>query len=90
MGHTACFASTQPGTAEKSLFPNPAPSRSPVCVVTSLMTVVHENGRVFTDDVIDHRLAFLSKGEIPPDGLKPHTDLLKAFPYIGTPHPKKS
>src|SRR5215217_514691 len=50
----------------------------------------YPNGRVFTDDVIDHRLAFLSKGEIPPDGLKPHTDILKEFPYIGTPHQKKS
>jgi hypothetical protein len=50
----------------------------------------YPNGRVFTDDVINHRLAFLSKGEIPPDGLKPHTDLLEEFPYIGTPHPKKS
>jgi hypothetical protein len=46
----------------------------------------YPNGRVFTDDVIDHRLAFLSKGEIPPDGLKPHTDLLMDFPYLGTPH----
>ena len=26
----------------------------------------YPNGRSFTDDVIDHRLAFLSKGEIPP------------------------
>jgi hypothetical protein len=33
----------------------------------------YPNGRVFADDVIDHRLAFLSKGDIPPDGLKPHT-----------------
>ena len=49
----------------------------------------YPNGRVFTDDVINYRLAFLSKGEIPPDGLKPHTDILKQFPYIGTPHPKK-
>jgi len=48
----------------------------------------YPNGRVFTDDVIDHRLAFLSKGEIPPDGLSPHADLLGAFPYLGTPHPK--
>ena len=47
----------------------------------------YPNGRVFTDDVIDHRLAFLSKGEIPPDGLRPHTDLLDEFPYLGTPHP---
>ena len=50
----------------------------------------YPNGRGFTDDVIDHRLAFLSKGEIPADGLKPHTDILKECPYIGTPHPKKS
>jgi hypothetical protein len=50
----------------------------------------YPNGRGFTDDVIDHRLAFLSKGEIPPTGLKPHTDILREFPYIGTPHPKAS
>ncbi len=50
----------------------------------------YPNGRVFTDDVIDHRLAFLSKGDIPPSGLNPHTDILSEFPYIGTPHPKKS
>jgi hypothetical protein len=49
----------------------------------------YPNGRVFTDDIIDHRLAFLSKGDIPPDGLKPHTDILKAFPYIGAPHAAK-
>ncbi len=48
----------------------------------------YPNGRVFTDDVIDYRLAFLSKGDIPPSGLKPHTDLLDEFPFIGTPHPK--
>jgi len=41
----------------------------------------YPNGRVTTDDVINHRLAFLSKGEIPPDGLKPHTDVLQEFPY---------
>jgi len=49
----------------------------------------YPNGRVFTDDVIDHRLAFLSKGDIPPTGLRPHTDILAEFPYIGTPHAKK-
>jgi hypothetical protein len=48
----------------------------------------YPNGRVFTDDVINARLAFLSKGDIPPDGLKPHTDTLKEFPYLGTPHGK--
>ena len=33
----------------------------------------YPNGRVFTDDVIDYRLAFLTKGECPPSGLSPHT-----------------
>jgi hypothetical protein len=50
----------------------------------------YPNGRVFADDVINYRLAFLTKDECPPTGLKPHTDTLKEFPYIGTPHPKKS
>ncbi|WP_327287251.1 DUF4331 family protein [Streptomyces sp. NBC_01198] len=47
----------------------------------------YPNGRVFTDDVIDHRLAFLSKGDIPPTGLSPHSDVLTEFPYLGHPHP---
>jgi hypothetical protein len=48
----------------------------------------YPNGRVFTDDVIDYRLAFLTKNECPPSGLKPHTDVLREFPYLGTPHSK--
>ncbi|HEX9167412.1 MAG TPA: DUF4331 family protein [Roseiarcus sp.] len=47
----------------------------------------YPNGRVTTDDVINTRLAFLSKGDIPPTGLKPHNDVLREFPYLGTPHP---
>jgi hypothetical protein len=50
----------------------------------------YPNGRSFTDDVINHRLSFLSKGEIPPTGLKPHTDILGEFPYLGNPHTKPS
>ena len=50
----------------------------------------YPNGRSFTDDVINHRLSFLSKGDIPPTGLKPHTDILGSFPYLGNPHPKAS
>jgi hypothetical protein len=49
----------------------------------------YPNGRVFSDDVINYRLAFLTKNECPPTGLKPHTDILKEFPYIGAPHPTK-
>ena len=44
----------------------------------------YPNGRVFTDDVINDRLAFLTKGECPPTGLTPHTDTLREFPYLGT------
>ncbi|MCX5889529.1 MAG: hypothetical protein NTY36_08760, partial [Deltaproteobacteria bacterium] len=47
----------------------------------------YPNGRRLTDHIVAHRLAMLSKGKIPPDGLKPHTDLLKGFPDLGTPHP---
>lgn len=47
----------------------------------------YPNGRVFTDDVIDYRLAFLTKGDCPPSGLAPHTDTLEVFPYLGNPHP---
>ena len=46
----------------------------------------YPNGRVFTDDVINHRLLFLSKGDVPPPGLAPHTDTLDVFPYLGPPH----
>jgi Domain of unknown function (DUF4331) len=51
--------------------------------------VRYPNGRDFTDDVINYRVAFLTKDQCPPTGLKPHTDILKDFPYIGTPHQKK-
>jgi len=49
----------------------------------------YPNGRVFTDDVINYRIAFLTKNQCPPTGLKPHTDVLREFPYLGTPHSKK-
>ncbi len=47
----------------------------------------YPNGRLLTDHIVAHRLAMLSNGKIPPDGLKPHTDILADFPYLGTPHP---
>jgi hypothetical protein len=49
----------------------------------------YPNGRSFTDDVINYRIAFLTKGQCPPTGLKPHTDTLTEFPYLGPPHKKK-
>ncbi|MET4922388.1 DUF4331 family protein [Streptomyces sp. PSRA5] len=47
----------------------------------------YPNGRTFTEDVIDIRVAFLTKNEAPPSGLTPHTDTLDRFPYLGDPHP---
>lgn len=47
----------------------------------------YPNGRTFTEDVINRRLALLSKGKIPPTGLHPHTDVRSEFPYLGNPHP---
>ena len=46
----------------------------------------YPNGRRLTDHIIANRLHMLSNVKIPPDGLKPHTDLLTTFPYLGTPH----
>jgi hypothetical protein len=82
MGHTgdyrrdeAIAAIDAEGTLPDMLTYNPAkPAKYP-------------NGRVFTDDVIDYRLAFLTKGDCPPTGLEPHTDTLDEFPYLGPPHP---
>jgi hypothetical protein len=47
----------------------------------------YPNGRVLTDDVYSIRFAWLSNGKIPPAGLKPHSDLLPDFPYLGLPNP---
>ncbi len=46
----------------------------------------YPNGRLPTDHIVAHRLKMLTRGKIPPDGLKSHTDLLSGFPYLGTPH----
>ena len=47
----------------------------------------YPNGRILTDDVYSMRFAWLSHGKVPPTGLKPHDDLLNAFPYLGLPNP---
>jgi len=44
------------------------------------------NGRNLTDDVINMGIAQLSNNAVPPDGLRPHTDLLSEFPFMGGPH----
>jgi hypothetical protein len=44
------------------------------------------NGRALTDDVEVYFLTMVTNGKITGDGLKPHTDLLAEFPYVGPPH----
>jgi hypothetical protein len=46
----------------------------------------YPNGRSLTDDVYSERFAWLTNGKVPPDGLKPHDDLLATFPYLGPPN----
>lgn len=48
----------------------------------------YPNGRMFAEDVIDVRVAFLTKDEAPPTGLASHTDVLGSFPFLGNPHPQ--
>jgi hypothetical protein len=47
----------------------------------------YPNGRIPTDDVYSQRFAWLTHGKVPPTGLKPHTDLLTEFPFVGPPNP---
>ncbi len=44
------------------------------------------NGRSLTDDVEAYFLPQLTNGKVTGDGVKPHTDLLAEFPYVGPPH----
>lgn len=57
-------------------------------VLTYDVTVAsgYPNGRTLRCDVINMGLAMLSGGTVPPDGLRPHRDLMSAFPYLGPPH----
>ena len=47
----------------------------------------YPNGRRPIEDVYSYRFAWLSYGKVPPQGLKPHADLLTDFPYLGPPNP---
>jgi hypothetical protein len=45
------------------------------------------NGRALSDDVIDIELGITTNGSVASDGVGAHSDYLKVFPYLGTPHP---
>jgi hypothetical protein len=46
----------------------------------------HPNGRVLTDDVYDMRMQFLTYGKVTADGVEPHDDYLREFPFLGVPN----
>jgi Domain of unknown function (DUF4331) len=45
-----------------------------------------DNGRLFTDDVVDLLLAILTNGKVTEDKAGPHNDFLPEFPYLRPPH----
>jgi hypothetical protein len=51
------------------------------------MPAAYPNGRALTDDVYSMRFAWVTRGRVTSDGLKPHDDLLAEFPYLGVPNP---
>jgi hypothetical protein len=72
-----------------------APADAKRAALTVLPDILHynreqpasyPNGRDLTDDVYSDRFAWLSNGQVPPDGLQPHDDLLPSFPYLGPPN----
>jgi Domain of unknown function (DUF4331) len=48
------------------------------------------NGRTLTDDVVDVFLPILTNRRVTGDKVGPHSDLLGAFPYLGSPHKARS
>jgi hypothetical protein len=46
----------------------------------------YPNGRVLTYDVYDIRMAFLTYGQVTSDGVEPHDDYMREFPFLGPPN----
>ena len=53
----------------------------------STMPAHYPNGRVMTDDVFSARMAFMTHGQSTSQAIKPHDNLLAAFPFLGVPNP---
>ena len=47
----------------------------------------YPNGRVMTDDVFSARMIFMVYGQATAQSIKPHDDLMAAFPFLGLPNP---
>jgi len=44
------------------------------------------NGRLLTDDVVAVFMPILTNGKVKGDNVRPHSDVLGVFPYVGAPH----
>jgi hypothetical protein len=73
-----------------------SPDEAKAAALTLLPDILHydrtkpahyPNGRVPTDDVFSTRMIFMVHGEATSQDVKPHTDLLADFPFLGNPHP---
>ena len=49
-----------------------------------------DNGRLLTDDVGDFNVAIFTNGKVMEDGVGPHNDFLRDFPYLGPPHENRT
>jgi hypothetical protein len=72
------------------------PDQATAAALTLLPDILHydrtrpahyPNGRVLTDDVFSTRMIFMVHGQATPQTIKPHDDLLAAFPFLGKPNP---
>jgi hypothetical protein len=48
------------------------------------------NGRALIDDVVAVFMPIFTNGKIKGDKTKAHSDLLTAFPFVGSPHKARS
>jgi hypothetical protein len=46
----------------------------------------YPNGRKLADDIVDEAVSLMTHGRLNTDLVKPHTDYLTDFPYLGQPH----
>ena len=71
------------------------PDEATAAALTLLPDILHydrtrpahyPNGRVMTDDVFSTRMIFMVHGQATAQSVKPHDDLMPAFPFLGNPN----
>lgn len=82
--HTGGYTPEEAKRAAATILPDILPFNP------SLPASYPANGRTLTDDVTDGFIALLTNGKVRTDNVRPHEDLLAAFPYVGAPHKVRS